>query len=246
MKKVIVVIITLLFIFFNDILFDKIINKRKTIQITFMKNLIKLVIFMFGIYYFGIQFDKTKDIGSKLLQSTSLVVAILGFAAQSVLADIIAGIMISFSKPFNIGERITLKNNNIVGIVEDITLIHTVIKCFNGVRTIIPNSIINKELIQNSDFNSDEAGNYFEIEIPTNINPNVDSIINKIHEIIKQNPLVLNKDEQLVYVSKITKDSVFIKTTIWTKTIDDNFKACSDIRIKLLELYKENRKEKNE
>ena len=49
MKKVIVVIITLLFIFFNDILFDKIINKRKTIQITFMKNLIKLVIFMFGI-----------------------------------------------------------------------------------------------------------------------------------------------------------------------------------------------------
>ena len=43
MKKVIVVIITLLFIFFNDILFDKIINKRKTIQITFMKNLIKLV-----------------------------------------------------------------------------------------------------------------------------------------------------------------------------------------------------------
>ena len=237
MKKVIVVIVTLLFIFLNDILFDKIINKRKTIQITFMKNLIKLVIFMFGIYYFGIQFDKTKDIGTKLLQSTSLVVAILGFAAQSVLADIIAGIMISFSKPFNIGERITL---------EDITLRHTVIKCFNGVRTIIPNSIINKELIQNSDFNSDEAGNYFEIEIPTNINPNVNSIINEIHEIIKQNPLVLNKDEQLVYVSKITKDSVFIKTTIWTKTIDDNFKACSDIRIKLLELYKENRKEKNE
>ena len=64
------------------------------------------------------------------------------------IADIIAGIMISFSKPFNIGERITLKNNNIVGIVEDITLRHTVIKCFNGVRTIIPNSIINKELIQ--------------------------------------------------------------------------------------------------
>lgn len=245
MKKVMVVIITLLFIFLNDILFDKIINKRKTIQITFMKNLIKLVIFMFGIYYFGIQFDKTKDIGTKLLQSTSLVVAILGFAAQSVLADIIAGIMISFSKPFNIGERITLKNNNIVGIVEDITLRHTVIKCFNGVRTIIPNSIINKELIQNSDFNSDEAGNYFEIELPIDIDNDVNHIIENVKNVINNNELVLNKEDNLVYVSKITKESIFIKTTIWTKTIDDNFRACSDIRIALLSLYK-NRKEKHE
>lgn len=245
MKKVMVVIITLLFIFLNDILFDKIINKRKTIQITFMKNLIKLVIFMFGIYYFGNQFDKTKDIGNKLLQSTSLVVAILGFAAQSVLADIIAGIMISFSKPFNIGERITLKNNNIVGIVEDITLRHTVIKCFNGVRTIIPNSIINKELIQNSDFNSDEAGNYFEIELPIDIDNDVNHIIENVKNVINNNELVLNKKDNLVYVSKITKESIFIKTTIWTKTIDDNFRACSDIRIALLSLYK-NRKEKHE
>ena len=245
MQKVIIVVITLLIIFLNDILFDKIINKKKTIQITFTKNLIKLVIFMFGIYYFGNQFDKTKDIGNKLLQSTSLVVAILGFAAQSVLADIIAGIMISFSKPFNIGERITLKNNNIVGIVEDITLRHTVIKCFNGVRTIIPNSIINKELIQNSDFNSDEAGNYFEIELPIDIDNDVNHIIENVKNVINNNELVLNKKDNLVYVSKITKESIFIKTTIWTKTIDDNFRACSDIRIALLSLYK-NRKEKNE
>lgn len=245
MKKIIIFIITLFLIVLNDLIFDKLINKKKNIQITFTKNLFKLFILMLGIYNFGIQFDKTKDIGNKLLQSTSLVVAILGFAAQSVLADIIAGIMISFSKPFNIGERISLKNNNIVGIVEDITLRHTVIKCFNGVRTIIPNSIINKELIQNSDFNSDESGNYFEIELPLNVDFDANDIINNIKQIIDHNPLVLNKENNLVYISKITKESIFIKTTIWTKTIDDNFKACSDIRIALLSLYK-NRKDNHE
>lgn len=245
MKKIIIFIITFFLIILNDLIFDKLINKKKNIQITFTKNLFKLVILMLGIYNFGIQFDKTKDIGNKLLQSTSLVVAILGFAAQSVLADIIAGIMISFSKPFNIGERISLKNNNIVGIVEDITLRHTVIKCFNGVRTIIPNSIINKELIQNSDFNSDESGNYFEIELPLNVDFDANDIINNIKQIIDHNPLILNKENNLVYVSKITKESIFIKTTIWTKTIDDNFKACSDIRIALLALYK-NRKDNHE
>lgn len=245
MKKIIIFIITLFLIVLNDLIFDKLINKKKNIQITFTKNLFKLIILMLGIYNFGIQFDKTKDIGNKLLQSTSLIVAILGFAAQSVLADIIAGIMISFSKPFNIGERISLKNNNIVGIVEDITLRHTVIKCFNGVRTIIPNSIINKELIQNSDFNSDESGNYFEIELPLNVDFDANDIINNIKQIIDHNPLVLNKENNLVYISKITKESIFIKTTIWTKTIDDNFKACSDIRIALLSLYK-NRKDNYE
>lgn len=245
MKNIIIFIITLFLILLNDLIFDKLINKKKNIQITFTKNLFKLVILMLGIYNFGIQFDKTKDIGNKLLQSTSLIVAILGFAAQSVLADIIAGIMISFSKPFNIGERISLKNNNIIGIVEDITLRHTIIKCFNGVRTIIPNSIINKELIQNSDFNSDESGNYFEIELPLNVDFDANDIINNIKKIIDCNPLVLNKENNLVYVSKITKESIFIKTTIWTKTIDDNFKACSDIRIALLSLYK-NRKDNHE
>lgn len=245
MKKIIIFIITLFLIILNDLIFDKLVNKKKNIQITFTKNLCKLVILMLGIYNFGIQFDKTKDIGNKLLQSTSLVVAILGFAAQSVLSDIIAGIMISFSKPFNIGERISLKNNNIVGIVEDITLRHTVIKCFNGVRTIIPNSIINKELIQNSDFNSDESGNYFEIELPLDVDFDANDIINNVKQIIDHNPLVLNKENNLVYISKITKESIFIKTTIWTKTIDDNFKACSDIRIALLSLYK-NRKDNHE
>ena len=35
-------------------------------------------------------------------------------------------------------------------------------------------------------------------------------------------------------------DGVALKTTVWTKTLDDNFQACSDIRIKLIEEFQKN------
>lgn len=210
----------------------------------FTENIIKAIVCIFGIYAIGIQFEPTKEIAKTILQSSSLFVAVAGFAAQQTLNDVISGFMISIYKPFNLGERINLVGLDITGIVENINLRHTVIRCFDNNRIIIPNSIINKEILKNSNLTSDGIGNYLEISI--GYNSDITKAMTLMKEAILGNPLVLdvskcNSDKELeIMIKELGQSGVILKTTVWTKDISDNFKACSDIRLKIKELFDQN------
>lgn len=233
---IITFVLVILFCKLSDFLFNKISKKNNSIQVKFSKSIIKSIIIILGIVNVLSNIKTMKNFSTVLLQSTGLLVAVLGFAAQSVLSDVISGIMLSISKPFNIGEKITVKSSDISGIVENITIRHTIIKCFDGTRVIIPNSVINKELIINS--NLDELiGNYFTIDI--SYHSDIRKAIKIMYNVIINHPLVLdsnkgNSDKNLtISVSSLNDSSITLKTTIWTKNLDDNFKACSDLRILL-------------
>ena len=92
--------------------------------------------------------NPTMDLPTILLRSSALLVAILGFAAQPVITNIICGLLISFQKPFEIGDRIIVEGQE-PGIVEDITLRHTVIRIYDGLKIIIPNGELNSKTVTN-------------------------------------------------------------------------------------------------
>jgi len=73
----------------------------------------------------------------------------VGFAAQDVLSNIIAGFMIFWDKPFRIGQWVTVAGE--YGKVDDITLRTTRIKTRNNTFVVIPNQkVINEVLINHS------------------------------------------------------------------------------------------------
>ena len=76
--------------------------------------------------------------------------AAIGFALQSSLKNIIAGTLLSYSKTFQIGDRIRILSKNITGYIEDITLRHTVVRTFTNERVIIPNSVLADEIVVNN------------------------------------------------------------------------------------------------
>ena len=91
------------------------------------------------------QFDVTKDISRALLQSGTLLVAIATFAAQQALSNVISGLSLSVSKPYNVDDKIkVVQSGNVIaeGIVDDITIRHTIIRQYNGESCIVPNSIM--------------------------------------------------------------------------------------------------------
>ena len=65
-----------------------------------------------------------KEIGITLLASAGIFAAILGLASQQAFSNIISGIFIVVFKPFRVGDNIEINNNR--GIVEDVTLRHTI------------------------------------------------------------------------------------------------------------------------
>ena len=67
-------------------------------------------------------------------------------------------------KPFRVNDRLKIKDIY-TGIVEDITLRHTVIRDFENRRIIVPNSVIASEILVNSDYNEDAVCRFVEFNV---------------------------------------------------------------------------------
>jgi len=93
----------------------------------------------------------------------------VGFASQQALSNIISGMFIIVFKPFRVNDRLKLKDN-LHGIVEDISLRHTVIRDFENRRIIIPNSIISNEVLVNANYVDDLICRFVEIGISYDAN----------------------------------------------------------------------------
>jgi small-conductance mechanosensitive channel len=238
---VLVVLFLIIFKVVNYLL-NKFYIKNNEIYWRYVGNVLRVVLVIIFLSLLGSQFSLTSQISVELFKSTSLIVAILGFAAQEVLKDVISGMVISISKPYNIGSRITITTLDVTGIVEDITLRHTVIKCFDNSRLIIPNSVINKDVLKNSDYDDSLIGNFLEILVSYESDIRLASDI--IHSIVFSHPLVLDRQKDAncdktctVLVKELAENGIILKTTVWTKNVDDNFRACSDIRLSIKDAF---------
>lgn len=129
----------------------------------FFKHTISFVIFLgatIGIFY---TIPTLKELGITLLASAGLVAAVIGLAAQQAFSNIISGIFIVIFKPFRVGDLIEITDKR--GIVEDITLRHTVIKNIENKRLIIPNSAISNDTIINASIKDLKICNLLEVGI---------------------------------------------------------------------------------
>ncbi len=72
---------------------------------------------------------------------------VVGMAAQTTLSNIISGIMISLSQPFKINDAVTYRNE--FCFVEDIRLTYIVLRTWDNRRLMVPNSLIQSEVIIN-------------------------------------------------------------------------------------------------
>ncbi|HET9198074.1 MAG TPA: mechanosensitive ion channel domain-containing protein [Solirubrobacterales bacterium] len=93
------------------------------------------------------QFTELKQLAAGVLASTALVVAVVGFAAQRTLANMIAGIQIAVSQPIKIGDRVDFEERE--GRVTDITLSYTYIDPGDGSSVVVPNQLLVEGIVHN-------------------------------------------------------------------------------------------------
>jgi len=93
------------------------------------------------------QFTELKELATGVLASTAVVVAIVGFAAQRTLGNILAGVQIAVSQPIRIGDRISFDERE--GRVTDITLSYTYIDPGDGSSVVIPNQLLVEGIVHN-------------------------------------------------------------------------------------------------
>ena len=223
-------------------------NERSGINRRFLVNIAIAAIWVIGCIVALSNIPGLTKLTSTLLAGSGIVAVVVGLAAQDSFGNLFSGLFISLFRPFEIGDRVKLVNSGITGYIEDITLRHTVILTFiNNSRVIIPNSTINSEIIENSNFKSTIASNFVDVAI--SYESDLELAIQLLAEAIGSHELYLDRrtPEQIasgaakvsVMVTSLGESSVNLRAQMWTRTVDENFKACSDVRIRIMEEFRD-------
>jgi len=113
------------------------------ITLTFLSRLAVLAIWVVLITFYAHLVPALNRLGTALLAGVSLVSVIVGFAAQSTLGNLVAGISLVLYKPFRQGDRLQVatptKDGFDVGTVETVSLGFTVLRTDDGRDVIIAN-----------------------------------------------------------------------------------------------------------
>ncbi len=72
---------------------------------------------------------------------------IIGFAAQSTLSNLVAGLVLALSQPIRLGDRVRVDERD--GVVEEIGLTFTYLRGDDGRRIVYPNSVLAASALEN-------------------------------------------------------------------------------------------------
>jgi small-conductance mechanosensitive channel len=123
------------------------VSRSTKTRLRFLRRLLLLVIFLVVVAIALSQFTELKRLATGILASTAVLAAIIGFAAQHTIGNMVAGVQLAVSQPFRIGDRISFDENE--GRVTDITLSYTYVDPGDGTSVVIPNQLLVEGVIHN-------------------------------------------------------------------------------------------------
>jgi len=118
---------------------------------TFLSKVAVVFLWLFVTMLYAHMIPALDKLGTALLASVSVASIVIGLAAQSTLANFVAGISLIFYRPFRLGDRIQINapTGLETGVVEDVSLGYTVLQTFDNRRVIISNSVISNTVMVN-------------------------------------------------------------------------------------------------
>ena len=136
---------------------------------------------------------------------------IIGFASQSIVGNLVSGIFLTIERPMKIGNAVNIDGQ--VGIVEDINIISTRLRTFDGLDIRIPNEKVFTTSITNYVSN---IARRFEYSIGIRYEDDAQQAISLIRKFLATEPFVLVNPAPLVFVTKLDNSSVNILVKIWS------------------------------
>ena len=112
-----------------------------------LRRLAVLCVILVGVASAALNFPETRLAASAALSSAAVLAVIIGFAAQSTLANLVAGLVLALSQPIRIGDRVRVDGRD--GVVEEIGLTFTYLRADDGSRIIFPNSMLAASTVEN-------------------------------------------------------------------------------------------------
>lgn len=147
----IIVVTILVSILIDKGLMKKLVSRSKAAgnditSIVFIKNIIRLTIYLFGFGWAFLSLPITKSFAHSLFAGAGVTTLIMGFSAQQILSNLMSGMFIILNKPFRLHDIIEVQTYR--GRVVRINWHDTVIEDEASTMIFIPNSVITSNIIK--------------------------------------------------------------------------------------------------
>jgi small-conductance mechanosensitive channel len=219
----------------------------KALHWMFLNNISKIIICVMVVYASMASIPHLQSVSTVFLASSSILVAAVGLASQKTLANAMGGVIISLSKPFAAGDRIRLIRQNVTGFVENVNMMHTIIRTVENNRLLIPNAHVLDDVIENLNYIDTRICHFLDVCITFESNISEAQVI--IAEAVARNPLWVDvrteedRENGIPAVRVIVRDIAAHRTElrigVWTQSVMDNFILCSEARKEIVERFRE-------
>jgi small-conductance mechanosensitive channel len=172
---------------------------------------------------------QVRAIAAGILASSALVGLVIGLAAQRPLANFVAGIVIAFTQPLRLGDRVTI--DDVEGIVEEIGLTYTFIRTADNARLVIPNEKLASDTIRNATIRSREKLAQVALHVP--LDKDLDAVIDLLRSETAGEP----RSEVLV---TSLNEAATVTVRAWASDVDAVERVESDLRLRILRRLREN------
>ncbi|WP_227687545.1 mechanosensitive ion channel family protein [Psychrobacter immobilis] len=174
-----------------------------------LKNILSVLLLVLGLASVMAQFGF--DIVS-LVAGLGIAGLAVGFAAQSTLANFIAGITILLEQSFQVGDWVNINDNE--GRVVVIALRTTHVLTRDNITVIIPNSNVASSEVTNL-----TSKNFirFDVRVRIAFEDDIDNARKEILQVLTDNDVVLNRPETSATVDEIGEYGVFFIVRFWVK-----------------------------
>jgi len=129
-----------------------------------LRRSVTVAVFSVGILSALLVIPQVRAVAGGLLASSAVVGIVIGFASQRTIGNFVAGLLIAFTQPIRLGDRVEI--DDLAGNVEEIGLTYTFIRTDEGSRLVIPNEKLASDTIINSTIVSREKVAEITLQVP--------------------------------------------------------------------------------
>lgn len=170
---------------------------------------------------------------SGLLAAGGILTVVLGFAFREIGENLLAGLFMSFSRAFDVGDLV--ESNGILGVVKTINIRDVHVRAGDGIDIFIPSAIIFKNPLYNYTKDGLRRGKF---TIGIDFRNDSRDARKLILETIRKIDGVLNDPAPNVQIANFTANYIELEIFFWINTFSE-FSNLGDVKTQVMENTKE-------
>ena len=204
---------------------DPTIAARRRTTFGFLLRVIVAIVVVIGTWSVLSIFPATQQVASAFLASSAVLAVIAGLALTTPLGNLGSGVLLAFTQPVRLGDRITVQE--FTGIVDEISLSYTALSTDEGRRIFVPNTTMVSTILVNRSV--DDPRRLVTVDLPVRLGASLGDARRITQEAASQVP---QGEELAIYVQigEVTENTAWLHVVAYAPFGADVTHVASEIR----------------